>query len=408
MPRRLVVLSGPDQGRSFPLPEDDALLLGRSRATGTRLADPHVSRVHCEVTVEGGRAAVHDFDSVGGTFVNGRRVTREELRPGDVLRVGETELRLEDDAPAPSDPGPAFKTESGVLPPGLRQLEELAGQSLDRYELLSVLGAGQVGLVFEARDRTDGGRLALKVLKPEFARDEKAMQRFVRGMKASEALDHPHLVTVYAAGRTGPYWWVAMEYVEGQSLAQQLRQRGEAGRLDWAQALRVAVHVGRALAFAHGQGLVHRNVIPPNILLRRSDSLVKLSDLLLAKALEGALGQEVTRPGELVGNVYYMSPERTQAGAAVDGRADVWGLGVTVYQALAGRLPFTGATFVEVVNKIRRAEPERPAKYQAGLPPFFEQVVLRMLAKRPEQRYTTAGEMVTELEQLAGLEGVRV
>jgi serine/threonine-protein kinase len=408
MPRRLVVLCGPDKGRSFPLPEDDTLLLGRSRATGTRLSDPHVSRVHCEVTIEGGRVGVHDFDSVGGTFVNGRRVSREELQAGDVLRVGETELRLEEDAPAPSSSGPAFKADSAVLPADLRQLEDLAGQRLDRYELLSVLGAGQIGLVFEARDTTDGSLLALKVLKPEFARDEKAMQRFVRGMKASRSLDHPHLVTIYAAGRTGPYWWVAMEYVEGQSLAQRLRQRGEAGRLEWAQALRVAVHVGRALAFAHGQGLVHRNVMPPNILLRRSDNTVKLGDLLLAKALEGALRQEVTRPGELVGNVYYMSPERTQAGAAVDGRADVWSLGVTVYQALAGRLPFTGGTFVEVVNKIRRAEPERPAKYQPGLPPFFEQVVLKMLAKRVEQRYSTAAEMVTELEQLAGLEGVRV
>jgi serine/threonine protein kinase len=201
---------------------------------------------------------------------------------------------------------------------------------------------------------------------------------------------------------------VAMEYVKGQSLAQRLRQRGEAGRLDWTQGLRVAVHVGRALAFAHSQGLVHRNVMPPNILLRRNDNMVKLGDLMLAKALEGALGQEVTRPGELVGNVYYMSPERTQGGAAADGRADVWSLGVTVYQALTGRLPFTGATFVEVVNKIRRAEPERPTKYQPALPPFFEQALLRMLAKRPEDRYTTAAEMVTELEQLAGLEGVRV
>src|SRR5262249_47371366 len=153
MARRLVVLTGPDQGRAFTLPEADTLLLGRSKATETRLTDPHVSRVHCEVDAHGGSVAVHDFDSAGGTFVNGQRVQRQELHPGDVVRIGETELRFEDDAaeaatlpPAPAGPEFVFAGKPGgrPLPAALQRLQALAGQSLGRYQLQEVLGTGQV------------------------------------------------------------------------------------------------------------------------------------------------------------------------------------------------------------------------------------------------------------------------
>ena len=135
------------------------------------------------------------------------------------------------------------------------------------------------------------------------------MQRFVRAMKTVLPLRHPNLVTLYGAGKTGPYCWAAMEYVEGESMKQVIQRVGVAGMLDWRYGYRVAVHIARALDHAHGQTIIHRNVTPTNILFRTADKTAQLGDLMLAKALEGNLAQQITRPGELVGDVAYMSPE---------------------------------------------------------------------------------------------------
>jgi serine/threonine protein kinase len=198
------------------------------------------------------------------------------------------------------------------------------------------LGRGTSSMVFRANDTQNGQAVALKVMLPEFARNEEDMQRFVRAMLTMLPLRHPHLVTVLGAGKSGPYCWCAMELVEGESLTEVIQRIGVAGMLDWKYAFRVAVHVGRALEYAHGQGIIHRDVSPVNILMRTEDKVVKLGDLMLAKALEGALAQQVTRPGELVGDVNYMSPERTRGQTdGVDGRSDLFGLGATCYALLS-------------------------------------------------------------------------
>jgi serine/threonine protein kinase len=182
-----------------------------------------------------------------------------------------------------------------------------------------------------------------------------------------------------------------------------------AGMLDWRYAFKVAVQVGRALEYAHNQQIIHRNVTPTNILLDAPTKEVKIGDLMFAKAMEGSLAQQITRPGEMVGDVTYMSPERTRGQSEdVDGRSDLYGLGATVYALLTGRPPFDGATLVEKVTRIRQAAPEKPTKYQMSVPPQFEGVVLKLLAKRPEQRYQTAGEMLAQLERVAKFQGIKV
>src|SRR5688500_6477510 len=173
-----------------------------------------------------------------------------------------------------------------------------------------VLGKGNAGMVVRAGDPETGRAVALKVMQPAFAANEGDVQRFVGAMQAMMPLKHPNLVEVYAAGKSGPYCWAAMELVEGESLTAVIDHIGMAGALDWKYAFRVAVHLGRALAYAHGHGVVHRDIAPANILVRSKDKSVLLGDLMLAKALEGALARQITRPGELVGDVGYMSPER--------------------------------------------------------------------------------------------------
>jgi len=188
-----------------------------------------------------------------------------------------------------------------------------------------------------------------------------------------------------------------------------IKRIGIAGMLDWKYAFRVGVHIGRALEYAHNQGIIHRGVTPPNILLRSADKQALLGDLMLAKALEGTNAKQVTRPGELVGDVTYMSPERTRGtGEGVDGRSDLFSLAATMYALLTGKPPFAGSTLVETITRIRNAEPLKPTTFQMGIPGLFETTILKMLAKRPEDRYQTAGEVVRELERIGKYNGVTV
>ena len=215
-------------------------------------------------------------------------------------------------------------------------------------------------------------------------------------------LRHPNLVSLYAAGKTGPYCWVAMEYIAGENLQQVIDRIGVAGMLDWKHAFRVAVDVARALEYAHRQSIIHRNVTPTNILRDAASKTCKLGDLMLAKALEGVHSKMITKPGEVIGDVSYMSPERTRGtDASIDGRSDLFGLGATLYALLTGRAPFGGTTLVEKITRIRQTEPEKPTKFQLSIPGQFESVVLRLLAKKPEERYQTAAELLKELTRVA-------
>lgn len=179
---------------------------------------------------------------------------------------------------------------------------------------------------------------------------------------------------------------------------------GVAGMLDWRHAYKVATHIGRALAYAHGEQIVHRNVTPKNVLLEATTKAAKLGDLMLAKALEG--GPQYTRPGEVLGDVAYLSPERTRGTTEVDVRSDLYGLGATVYALLTGRPPFEDATLIEKITRIRQDAPVRPTKYQMSIPSAFEGVVLKLLAKRPEERCQTAAELLKDLERIGKFSGV--
>jgi serine/threonine protein kinase len=409
MSAQLQVIAGPDQGRSFSLGEGQTLVIGRGQKTETRLRDPQVSREHCHVQADGGRFLVTDSGSAGGTVVNGKRITQHELKPGDVIQIGATQLRFQlEGAPEQSTLVTSPHTPPRPSRESAEQLEELAGKNLAHFAIESVAARGRTGIVFKARDTKEDRPVALKVMWPEFAQDEEEMQRFVRAMKTMLPLKHPNLVTVYAAGKAGPYCWISMEYVDGESLTQVIERIGIAGMLDWRQALRAAIHVARGLDYAHEHHVIHRNITPNNILVRSSDKLAKLGDLMLAKALEGTHCQQITRPGELIGDVAYMSPERTRGTAEIDSRSDIYSLGATVYALLTGRPPFDGGALVETITRIRSAEPAKPKKFQLSIPDLFEGTVLKMLAKRPEERHQTPAELLADLERVAKYQGVTV
>jgi pSer/pThr/pTyr-binding forkhead associated (FHA) protein len=414
MKPQLQVIAGPDKGRVFPLSDGQSLAIGRGETTGTQLRDARVSRVHCQVEVDAGKFELIHASTSGSTLVNGRAVTRHPLQPGDVIRVGDTELRFVLDAAEEADKTVVTSQPtagSGKAPAASgseNDLTTLVGKSISHYEIQRVLAKGSTGEVFLARDTQGNQQVALKVLWPAISKDDEEMQRFVRAMKTMLPIRHPNLVTLYNAGRTGPYCWIAMEYVDGESLTQVIERIGTAGMLDWRNAFRVAVHVGRGLEEAHKHQIVHRNITPANILVRSSDKVTKLGDLMLAKALEGTLAVQVTRPGQLVGELAYMAPERTRTSDTIDGRSDIYGLGATVYALITGRPPFEGSSLPDLVTKIRQADPVKPKKFQLSVPDLFEGAVLRMLAKRPEERYQTPAELLAELERIAKFQGITV
>jgi eukaryotic-like serine/threonine-protein kinase len=416
MSLQLVVIAGPDTDRTFTIQPGAELFLGRSERSYYRLTDPRASRVHCQVLLEGETPWVICNGGSGGTLVNGKVVTRHALALGDVLQVGDTQLRLHmGDFPLDIALGAVKAAGAGLpgltpeaSPAQLDQIAALSGQTLGHYDIVPEIGRGRSCVVFHASDTKDNRSVALKVLQPEFSADEEEMQRFIRAMKTILPLNHPNLIRLHAAGKTASFCWVAMEYVAGENLQQVIDRIGVAGMLDWRHGFKVATHVARALEYGHDHAILHRNVTPTNILLEATSKTAKLGDLMLAKALEGVLAKQITRPGEIVGDVGYMSPERTRGTADLDGRSDLYGLGATVYALLTARPPFTGTTLVEKITKIRQSDPEKPTKFQMSIPARFEQVVLKLLAKDPDDRYQSATDLLKELDRVGKLSGVTV
>ncbi len=408
MAKRLVVLAGPDEGRVFPLSGDN-LYLGRSRATHTQLIDPHVSRVHCEIKHVGGEYVLTDFESPGGSFVNGKRVTQQALQPGDLIRIGTTHLQFTDDQgePAAGVPGaaPAGQPTAKRVLPG-KWAHALVGKTFSHYQLGPILARGKSGFVFHGRDVKRNLPIVVKVLDPAISNDMKVVQRFVRAMKAVLPLRHPHLVRVYGAGKTEGHCWVAKEYVRGESLAAVIGRIDVAGHLDWRRVTHVAFYIGRALEYAHGKKIVHQNVTPQNILLGHNVKEAKLSDLMLATALEEDPTKPISAAGVPSESLAYMSPERTDGpDAEVDARTDIYSLGATVYAMLTGRPPFQADIIPVLVQKIRLEAPPTFAARNIHVPKQLEAIVHRMLAKRPQDRYHTMRDFLKELQTFAKSQG---
>jgi hypothetical protein len=415
MSKKLVVLAGPDEGRVIPLGAE-VVLLGRSRATDTHLIDPHVSRVHCQVMAENGKHVLVDFDSAGGTFVNGKQVGRHELQNGDLIRIGTTHMQfvVEDGTaepahpPAPAKGGPKGKPKA-VAKPGA-WAEGLIGKEFTHYKVGQPLARSRHGLVFHATDTRRGLPLALKVLDPRLSKDEKKVKRFVAAMKAVLPLRHANLIRVYSAGRTEDYLWVAMEYVKaGDSMAAVIGRSAHAGRADWKTVIRLGIYLARALDYAHQKKVVHRNVSPQNILIAHEIKNTKLADLMLAAAIDDDPTQPISAAGTPSESLAYMSPEVTDGpGAALDPRTDQYSLAAVLFALLAGHPPFQAATTTELIAKIRLEAPPTLKAANVEAPDALERILRRALAKRPQDRYESVKHLLKDLESLAKAQNITI
>lgn len=389
---RLVVLNGEQANREHQLNfSNGSVLFGRSTAQANiAIPDPQVSRVHFLIENRNGQIWVIDQGSASGTQLNGRKITEQQLKPGDIIRAGETQLRF---VPAGQQVTPSDNTSQ-------ERLEDLSG-IFAHFQVGKLLARGTTGCVFRAQDTDNGQTVALKVLFPELAKSEEEMQRFVRAMKTMMPLQHPNIITVLNAGRKDSLCWLSMEFIEGESLAKLIERVCKEGKLPWGFSLKVAVYLSRALQYAESHGILHRNITPNNILIRISDQTALLGDLMLAKALEGALAAQITKPGQIVGDVKFMSPERTRSTTDVDIRSEIYSLGATLYALLTGKPPHEGLTLVDTLQKIRTVPPLPLRAAIPNIPADFEAAILKMLEKDPKDRYQNATELNQALEHIA-------
>jgi serine/threonine protein kinase len=394
MPAKLVIVGGPNEGATFNVEDDTKVTIGRGDSVNIKLEDATVSRVHCVVEYFGGVGVVKDCASKTGTKINGVAVTQQELKPLAVIGVGKSELRFLPEVQEMHEPE---KPDEEARDPD--ELVKLSGTKLSHYDIGEVVAIGTSGVVFRAQDLKDDREVALKVYVPQFAESEEEFQRFIRAVKTMLPMRHPNLVTLYGGGKTGPYCWMAMEFVDGQSLDETIQRIGKGGKLDWKAALRVALDLSRALFYIHGEKIIHRNLSPQNILHTRQGTAM-LGSLILAKALSGALAKDVTVGGELLGDVRYLAPEQAGAGGPVDSRADIYALGALFYALLTGKPPFEGKSAVQTATWILRKDPTPPRQIDPTIPKPVEQIVLKMLAKTPDDRYQSAGDLLAALEEL--------
>jgi len=272
------------------------------------------------------------------------------------------------------------------------------GSRVGRFRIERPLGQGAMGSVYLAIDPEIEREVAIKIVRTDLTdsdRRDEVETRFLREAKIAGRLQHPNIVTIYDVGREGGSTFIAMEYVEGRPLAKLLRP--DVALTD-AQRFLIARQTAEALAHAHERQVVHRDVKPGNILIR-SDGVVKVSDFGIGKLLTG--GEDVTRTGMMVGSPSYMSPEQIR-GDTLDGRSDVFSLGVVLYEMFTGSRPFPGDTVTALVYQILNTEPRDPLSIRPDLPPMTSEIVRRALAKKRDDRYPSARALLRDLHRASG------
>src|SRR5258706_8006456 len=276
-----------------------------------------------------------------------------------------------------------------------------AGAQLGPYKIEAPIGAGAMGEVVRARDTRLHRTVAIKVLPHDRVADPDRKRRFLQEARAASALNHPNIVVIYDISSEAGTDFLVMEYVRGKTLKELITLQG----LPFADVCRYGAQIASALAAAHSAGIVHRDIKPANIMVTQ-EGQIKVLDFGVAKLTEPVHAEgetrtqiELTTPGIVVGTVAYMSPEQTR-GENLDGRSDIFSLGSVLYEAATGRLPFQGASMLAVMHEIATRVPPAPSSLRAGLPPDFDRVVERALAKNRQDRYASAAELVGALQTL--------
>lgn len=268
---------------------------------------------------------------------------------------------------------------------------------LGSYRILKVLGAGGMGIVFQAEDLRLQRHVALKMMRPEAARSQAAKDRFLREARSAAALEHEHIVTIFQVGEENGVPFLAMPCLKGMSLESRLRQ-AEHGRINIAEVVRFGRQVAEGLAAAHARGFIHRDVKPDNLWLEPTrGGQIKILDFGLARAISGE--GHVTQDGAVLGTPSYMAPEQA-SGGTVDARCDLFSLGVVLYRACTGQLPFRGDSVMAILTALATLEPRPVAELNPAVPPALARLIKDLLRKDPARRPASAQDVTRRLAEL--------
>jgi serine/threonine-protein kinase len=296
----------------------------------------------------------------------------------------------EEEAPPKPAPKPAARPAPAPAPAAAKTKEVVMGD----YRLTKKLGQGGMGAVYLGHQISLDRPVALKVLTEELASKPAFVERFQREARVMAKIDHPNVLRCYGVGQTGKHHYLAMEFVDGGSIGDWLRKLG---KFSLGDSLYLTLTCARALQHAHELNLIHRDIKPDNILLTKK-GVIKVADLGLAKATDDDLA--LTKTGTGAGTPIYMAPEQARDSKHVDGRTDIYALGIMLYVFLTGEIPFKGETLVEMIESKEKGRFSPPRKFNEEVPERLNLIVDKMLASKPEHRYQSCAEVILDLETL--------
>ena len=280
-------------------------------------------------------------------------------------------------------------------------MDNLIGKILDnRYEILDVVGQGGMSVVYRAKCHRLNRMVAVKVLKDEFSRDDEFKNRFQDESLSVAMLSHPNIVAVYDVSKAEDMEYIVMELIDGITLKEYLQKKGH---LSWQETVYFALQIAKALQHAHNRGIIHRDIKPQNIMVLR-DGTAKVADFGIAHQVSK---QQTYNKGEAIGSVHYISPEQAK-GSRIDNRADIYSLGVVMYEMLTGRLPFEGTNPVDVAIQHINSVPLNPRDYIKDIPEAIEIVTMKAMNPKLSARYMNADELIADLDKIRNNPHVKI
>lgn len=365
---KLVCQSGPNAGHEHALPKDRTIF-GRQGDCDGQIPDPKASREHFAILKYDTIWTLQDLKSRNGTRLNGSKVSERILEFGDCISVGKCEY--------------IFTKEEG---------DQSLGELLTKYDLDGRIGQGGMGIVYKARQRSMDRVVALKILAPKFGSMPNFIDQFIREARAAGALNHPNIIQVHDVGTENGIHYFSMEYIDGPTCLHVLRNQGT---LSPGQAMEIGRQTAKALDYAHEHKLIHRDIKPDNIMLANGET-VKLADLGISKTFDEI---EQDNSKKIVGTPHYIAPEAAK-GNKIDHRVDIYSLGATLYHLLSGQTPYQGAAPTDILKKLLKEEPQPLSEINPDIPESVAQVIKKMMAKNPDERYGSAIEMMRDIEKV--------
>jgi eukaryotic-like serine/threonine-protein kinase len=425
----LEVLQGPRAGKSFTFDRHDTFIVGRSRFVHCPIEDMALSRDHFMIEINPPQCELRDLESTNGTFVNNARIDRARLVSGDVIAAGQSifRIRVEHTPPPSGEPAALSNSElvthsqirctgCGAIAPlnitvagsqesgssnkiewwcsSCRSDAAVLPQPVPHYTTLRELGRGAMGVVYQARHNTTGKLVALKLIMPETATTQAAIDRFLREMSVISQLRHPNIVEWYEQGMTRGQFWFAMEYVAGSNLEALAKSSPSTYPTD--QACRLTCQILKGLDQAHRLGFVHRDIKPENVLIAPYPEglTAKISDFGLAKSFRGVGLSGLTFSGEMRGTVPFMPPEQMRDFKTVTPLADLYATAATLYYLLTCQYiydePSGGG---DLIRMLLEEEPIPVRKRRPDIPSGLATVISKCLAREPNERYPDAASM---------------